>query len=277
MPYTAGEAVKFRAVARTDLGIVRQNNEDNYYVDETIGLFVVADGMGGHASGEVASKMTVDIIRDYFKGVGKDKPVQIGAYQKDCTEVTNRLASAIRLANMAVYEASNSRPELQGMGTTVAAAQIDGNRLSIAHIGDSRVYLIRAGNIEQLTDDHSVVYEQIKRDLITKEEASRSEMKNILTRALGIADDVEVDLAEMTLSPQDILLLCSDGLSGMVDDDSMLSVATTFDDPKAACEKLIAMANANGGKDNITVVVARIEKKRGIIPWLSMIFKRFWR
>jgi serine/threonine protein phosphatase PrpC len=268
-----GEAVKVQAAARTDLGLVRQNNEDNYYLAETIGLFVVADGMGGHASGEVASKMTVDIIRDYFKGTGKEKPVQIGPYRKDCSDVTNRLASAVRLANMAVYEASGSHPELQKMGTTVVAALIDGNRLSIAHIGDSRLYLIRAGNIEQLTDDHSIVNEQVKRELITKEEASRSELKNILTRALGMAVDVEVDLAEMTMAPDDILILCSDGLSGMVEDDAMLSVIEESGDPSTACERLVAMANANGGKDNITVVIARFEKKRGVFPWLSIILE----
>jgi len=268
--------VKVHAAARTDLGLVRQNNEDNYYIDETIGLLIVADGMGGHASGEIASKMTVDIIRDCFKGSGKDKPFQTGPYQKDFSEATNRLASSIRLANLAVWEASGNRPELSGMGTTIAAVQVDGNRLSIAHVGDSRVYLIRAGNIEQLTDDHSLVYEQVKRDLITKEEASRSDMKNILTRALGISNDVEVDLAEMTLAVNDILLLCSDGLSGMVDDETILSVVMTIDDPAAACEKLIAMANANGGKDNITVVIARTEKISGF-KWLFLNFRRFWR
>jgi serine/threonine protein phosphatase PrpC len=276
MPHAAGEAVKVHAAARTDLGLVRQNNEDNYYIDETIGLFIVADGMGGHASGEIASKMTVDIIRDCFKGSGKDKPFQTGPYQNDFSDSTNRLASSIRLANMAVCEASGNRPELSGMGTTIAAVQVDGNRLSIAHVGDSRVYLIRAGNIEQLTDDHSLVYEQVKRDLITKEEASRSDMKNILTRALGISNDVEVDLAEMTLAVNDILLLCSDGLSGMLDDEAILSVVMTTDDPAAACEKLIAMANANGGKDNITVVIARTEKISGF-KWLFFNFRRFWR
>ncbi len=269
--------MKLLVAAETDMGLVRRNNEDNYYVNEAIGLFVVCDGMGGHSSGEVASKMAVDIIRDCFTGAGRDKPLQIGPYQKEFSEATNRLASSIRLANMAVYEASIGHPELQGMGTTIVAVQIDRKRLSIAHIGDSRVYLIRAGNMEQLTDDHSIVYEQVKRELITKEEASRSELKNILTRALGIAEDVEVDLSEMTLSPEDILLLCSDGLSGMIDDETMLSVIIDIEDPMAACAKLIAMANANGGKDNITLVIVRPEEKKGIIPWLSNIFKRFWR
>jgi serine/threonine protein phosphatase PrpC len=269
--------VKVRAAAKTDVGQVRQNNEDNFYIDKSIGLFVVADGMGGHASGEVASRMTVDVIRDYFKSAGGSKPVQIGPYQKDVSDVTNRLASAIRLANMAVYEASLNRTELRGMGTTVVAAQIDGKRLSIAHVGDSRIYLVRAENIEQLTDDHSIVYEQMKRDLITKEEAARSEMRNILTRALGTTDDVEVDLAEMSLAPDDVLLLCSDGLSGMVDDDTLLSVMMAVKDPAIACDRLIALANENGGKDNVTVVIARTEREKRGIPLLSMIFKWFWR
>ena len=156
--------------------------------------------------------------------------------------------------------------------------QIDGDRLSIAHIGDSRVYLIRAGSIEQLTDDHSVVYEQVKRELITKEEAAKSEMRNILTRALGIADDVEIDLAEMNLAAGDILLLCSDGLSGMVDDETIFSVASTVEDPSAACDMLINMANANGGKDNITVLIAHTPKNRkAYFKRLFIIFQRFWR
>jgi serine/threonine protein phosphatase PrpC len=269
--------VKIRAAAAIDVGLVRQNNEDNYYIDETLGLFVVADGMGGHTAGELASKMAVDIIRDYFRGIGKGGPVQIGPYRKDCSDTTNRLASSIRLANMAIYEASINRPELRGMGTTVAAAQIDGEHLSIAHVGDSRIYLIRAGNIEQLTDDHSVVYEQVKRDLITKEEASRSEMRHILTRALGSAADTEVELSEMTLAREDVLLLCTDGLSGMVEDEAMLSVINAIDDPAAACEKLITMGNANGGKDNITVVVVRPEKKKEFFRSISDILRRLWR
>ena len=269
--------MKVHAAGRTDVGLVRQNNEDSYYMDESIGLYVVADGMGGHASGEVASRMTVDIMRDYFKGMDKGKPVQIGPYDRELSDVTNCLASSIRLANMAVYEAGKGNPELRGMGTTVAAVQIDGRRLSIAHVGDSRVYLIRARNIEQLTDDHSIVYEQMQRDLITREQAAKSELRNILTRALGTTDDVEVELAEMTLVPDDILLLCSDGLTGMVDDDELLSVATAITDPVMACKRLIAMANANGGKDNITVVIARSEGQKRRFPLLSKIFKWFWR
>jgi len=159
------------------------------------------------------------------------------------------------------------------MGTTVAAALASGRRLSIAHVGDSRVYLCRAGTMEQLTDDHSLVYEQFKRELISREEAARSEHKNIITRALGMRSDVEVDLAEMTLAPGDAILLCSDGLSGMVEDAVIQEVVQATDDPRLACEQLVSLANANGGKDNVTVIVVYFVAAKGILSFISRIFK----
>jgi protein phosphatase len=266
----------FRLLAegRTDKGFVRQNNEDNYYLDVSSGLLVVADGMGGHASGEVASKMAVDVIRDYFKNVQEGRFPVVGTYREDCSEMTNRIGSAVHLANMAVYEAAKSDSKLQGMGTTVAAVLIHGNKLSIAHVGDSRVYLVRAGDIEQLTDDHSIVYEQVKRELISRDEAQKSEMKNILTRAVGISPDVEVDFNEMTLTDGDVLILCSDGLNTMISDDDILSTVISTDGPAETCEKLIDMANNNGGRDNITVITAYVRKKKS---WLSILFNfREW-
>jgi len=255
------------AEGKTDKGLVRLNNEDNFYLDVPAGILVVADGMGGHASGEVASKMAVDMIRDYLKNLQEGRVPVIGNYQEDCSEITNLLGSAVRLANQAIFEAAGSDPKLKGMGTTVAAALMDGNKLSVAHVGDSRVYLIRSGNIEQLTDDHSVVYEQVQRALITREEAQQSDIKNILTRAVGIAPDVEVDLDELTVADGDILVLCSDGLSTMVFDEDILSAVIENDNPAGACERLIDMANGNGGKDNVTVIAAYIKKKR----WLSFL------
>jgi len=265
--------MKIRAAGLTDTGAVRKNNEDSFYLDPEVGLFVVADGMGGHASGEVASRMAVDMIRDYFKGAEKAKPVQVGNVSADYSESANRLGSAIRLANLAIHEAGEGKIELHGMGTTVAAALVSGRRLSIAHVGDSRIYLCRAGTMEQLTDDHSLVYEQFKRDLISREEAARSEHKNIITRALGIHSDVEVDLAEMTLASGDAILLCSDGLSGMVEDAVMQEVVQAADDPRLACEQLVSLANTNGGKDNITVIVAYFMEQKGILSFISRIFK----
>jgi len=175
----------------------------------------------------------------------------------------------VRLANMAIHEASQSNPEWQGMGTTLDAVSLNDKRLSIVHVGDSRVYLVRAGYIEQLTDDHTLVHEQVRRELLTKEEAEVSDRKHILTRALGIREEIDVDLDELTLAGGDILILCSDGLSAMVSDDDILSVVTSANDPAVACERLIDMANDNGGKDNITVIVAYIKKSN----WLSYLLK----
>jgi protein phosphatase len=246
------------ARGKTDQGLVRSNNEDNFYLDEKLGLLVVADGMGGHASGETASLLAVNVIRDYFQGPQK----LIGDYNHSYSEAANTLKSAISLANLAVFEAAQSSPQLAGMGTTIAAVLLAGNKLSIAHIGDSRVYLIRAGDIEQLTDDHSMVNEQVKHDIITKEEAAKSEMKNILTKALGISTDTEADLNEMAVFDGDILLLCSDGLTTMVPDEDILKIISFAGNPGAVCDSLINVANEKGGKDNITVVAGYIEKKK---------------
>lgn len=255
----------FVVSGKTDQGLVRPNNEDNFYLDEKLGLLVVADGMGGHASGETASKLAVNIIRDYFQSPQK----VIGNYDHDYSEATNKLNSAISLANRAVFEAAQSSPALKGMGTTIAAILLTGNRLSIAHIGDSRVYLVRSGNIEQLTDDHSIVNEQLKRDMITKEEAAHSTMKNILTKALGISLEMEADLDELTMFGDDILLLCSDGLTTMVTDEAILEIISFASDPAAACDSLINAANEKGGPDNITVVLGYLKKRK----WYSALFK----
>ena len=252
------------AAGITDTGIVRSNNEDNFLVDEKLGLLVVADGMGGHAAGEVASKLAVSII----SGNLLDPKKFFGAYNKSYSPSTNNLNSALRLANLAVFEAAEGSPHLRGMGTTVAAVLICGNRLSIAHIGDSRVYLVRSGNIEQLTDDHSVVNEQVRRDLITREEAANSATKNYLTKALGISIEMEADLSELTLLNGDILLLCTDGLSNMITDKNMLEIISFAQEPAAICNLLINQANEKGGSDNITAVIGCFKEKK----WYSTLF-----
>jgi len=260
---------------RTDKGVVRPNNEDNFFIDDKGKLLVVADGMGGHASGEVASKIAVDVIRDYIQGIKEGQYTQVGHYYEEFSDITNQLGSAVRLANKAIYDAAQSNSGWQGMGTTVAAVMVNRNHLSIAHVGDSRVYLIRAGSIELLTDDHSVVYEQMKHDLLTKEEAQKSEIKNLLTRALGSLPEVDVDCNELTLANGDILVLCTDGLNSMVTDDDILSVVLVTNDPNQACDRLIDMANKAGGKDNITVIIGYMRKKR----WFSFLlnFKEWFR
>jgi PPM family protein phosphatase len=249
------------ACGRTDKGLVRPNNEDGFHIDDKAGLLVVADGMGGHASGEIASKLATDVIRDYFKAYKEGRAALIGEFDEYYSEIAKAIGSSVRLANQAIYEAARSNAAWQGMGTTVAVVAIERNRLSIAHVGDSRVYLVRAGDIEQLTDDHSVVYEQIKRELLTREEAQKSNIKNLLTRALGVSSDVEVDVSELTLSAGDILVLCTDGLNTMVSDDEILDLTVSTKDPAAVCDKLVELANKQGGRDNITVIVAFIRNK----------------
>lgn len=268
--------MEIEAAGKSDIGLVRKQNEDDFFIDPSVRLLVVADGMGGHAAGRVASKMATNFIKRYFKKKVY-KPLRPTPNEASFSEKTRHLAAAIQTANRAVYDAAQKMSGLKGMGTTVAAAQIDGNRMSIAHIGDSRIYLIRAGNIEQLTDDHSVVYEQVQRELMTKEEAQKSEFKNILTRALGIGAQAEIDLSEMTVSVGDKLVLCTDGLSNMIDDETMLTVVNGAPNPALACNQLVSMANANGGKDNITVVVANLLKKNILYSFLSYVIRRFRR
>jgi serine/threonine protein phosphatase PrpC len=232
------------AHGKTDKGLVRKENEDAFCIEKDLGLLAIADGMGGHASGEVASKMAIEILRDSLKKEGEPLP--------------DRLDSGVKLANKMIYEASRSQSQLNGMGTTLTALQLDGKRLSIAHVGDSRAYLIRGGVIEQLTDDHTIVSEQVARGMITREEAARSDMRNILSKALGIAPEVDVDMEELTVSEGDQLVLCSDGLSELISDDEILSEVQSSNRPDLACNELVDLANQRGGNDNITVIVVHL-------------------
>lgn len=259
------------AYGRTDKGITRTNNEDSFHSEAEIGLFIVADGMGGYAAGEVAGRMAVDVIRDHIKkSFIKDEPF-IGGRNDDYAKPTNRLASGIRLANQVIYEAARNNPSWSGMGTTVAAVLLAGNTLSIAHVGDSRVYLVRADSIEQLTDDHSLVSEQVRQGLLTKEEAEKSNVRNVITRALGKEQSVEVDLNETAVMEGDRIILCSDGLTSMVPDDVILSTVASVHEPDKACGTLIDIANKNGGKDNITTVLVYLTQSN----WLSNVKKLF--
>lgn len=232
---------------KTDKGLVRKENEDAFCIEKDLGLLAIADGMGGHASGEVASKMAIEILRNSLKKEGEPVP--------------DRLNSGVKLANKMIYEASRSQSQLNGMGTTLTAVQFDGNRLSIAHVGDSRAYLIRGGVIEQLTDDHTIVFEQVARGMITREEAARSDMRNILSKALGIAPEVDVDMEELTVSEGDQLVLCSDGLSELISDDEILAEVQSSNRPDLACNELVDLANQRGGEDNITVIVAHFHRE----------------
>ena len=263
--------MRLLACGQTDTGISRTNNEDNFCVEEGLGLLAVADGIGGSSAGEIASKMAVDVIRDYITRSASANEPFIGEYDKKNSEFANRLASAIRLSNKAIYEASQNNAAWRGMGTTVAAALFAEDRLSIAHVGDSRGYLIRANSIVQLTDDHSVVSEQVRQGLLTREEASESNIRNIITRALGKDLSLDVDIDEVELMDDDRVLLCTDGLTTMVSDDAILSMISSIEEPEKACCRLIDTANKNGGKDNVTVVVAHFSKRK----WFSSVKNLF--
>ncbi len=245
--------------ARSDTGLVRQNNEDRFAVDFSLNLYILCDGMGGQAAGEVASQLGVDIILEHCRQAAKHPGVEtFGAYQSEYSEMTNRLASGIRLSNKAIHEAAEQSPTTSGMGSTVVAARLTGNVLSIAHVGDSRIYLFRAGELRQLTQDHSLVMEQVRRGLISQEEAEQSELANVIMRALGADEDVEVDLDELWVNEGDQVLLCSDGLTRMASDAQIAPVLNEPLTAQQACERLVELANELGGEDNVSVILVRL-------------------
>lgn len=248
--------MRLRAGACSDKGRVRTINEDAYASDPSLRLFVVCDGMGGEAAGEVASQLAIETI------VGAINNPDSTTASGDTTEggfhrTTRRLESAVKLSNQAIYEESQKNAERAGMGTTVVGTWIHNNVASLAHVGDSRAYLWRQGSFEQLTRDHSLVEEQVQAGLLTREQSLQSSQQNILLRALGREEVVEVDLAELPLLPGDYLVLCSDGLTRMVDDAALADTIATLKEPQKICDSLVALANQNGGEDNITVVVAQ--------------------
>ncbi len=255
--------MRVRAAARTDMGRRRSNNEDALFVDEGLGLFVVADGLGGHASGEVASRLAVETIRDQMGGwaAGGPPPPSLGAPVDGVSEAANHLVDSIRFANRVIHGAAGSRPDYQGMATTVVAALVVRRRVALAHVGDSRIYRIRDRKLEQLSRDHSLVREQVALGLISEDEAAVSPQRNVVTRAVGMEPTVQVDVQEPEAQEGDTLLLCSDGLSDMVDDPIMLeAIVQAGDDMQAACDALVELANARGGKDNITAVLVRFSE-----------------
>lgn len=247
------------AAGKTDIGLVRKNNEDNFGYDIRNGIFVVCDGMGGQAAGELASKIAVDTVLGYFHRQERDGNGS-GVPGRDFAEVSERandLANAVQLANKAIRDASARDASSAGMGCTLVAVRVEGNLFSIAHVGDSRIYLVRSGAIQQLTADHSLVMEQVRRGLITLEEAEHFEMQNVIVRALGPEDSVEPDLADLTLEQNDTLLLCTDGLSRYVKDNGMLDVVARTENLEDACAGLIDAAKSGGSDDNITCLLVR--------------------
>ncbi len=242
----------------TNVGMKRNHNEDNFSIIEESGLYIVADGMGGHASGEVASKMAVDSMKEFFVATAND-PERTWPYKMDRSKgyEENRLITAIKLANLRIYESAQRDSRQRGMGTTIVTIFAVEDGVYTAHVGDSRVYRIREGKIEQLTEDHSLLNDYIKMKRLTPEEIANFPHKNVIVRALGMKDTVKVDTHFDQPKANDTYLLCSDGLSGPVNDPDILEITQSSPDIKVAATRLIERANANGGPDNITVVLAR--------------------
>ena len=246
----------------TDVGLKRGHNEDNYLINEELNLFVVADGMGGHAGGEFASAICVNTVEEVVTSLEmngttlradlptEDDPVEIAR---------EKLRYAIQLAGRRIYDKASEMPEYHGMGTTAVVVLVEAGNAIIAHVGDSRVYLLRDGRAEQLTDDHSLVYQKVKEGLITPEQAKTHRMRNVITRSLGYQEEVEVDVQVKAVRRGDRFLLCSDGLCGHLELDE-IGVALGQGGPQESARRLIDLACERGGDDNITAVIARIEE-----------------
>jgi len=253
--------MKIISSALTDVGRKRDHNEDNFYLHKEENLFLVADGMGGHSSGEVASKMVVEAIRDFFTRTSRD-PEATWPYKmyKDKKYEENRLIVAIEEGNKKVYEHSkkNSKDPKRGMGTTITAILFVEGGVYIGWVGDSRIYRFRDNKLELISEDHSLLNEMIKKNNMTEEEIENFPHKNVILRAIGLKPRVEVDVKYFPLEDKDMFLLCSDGLSGEIDDDGMEEILIELsDDLEAANKKLIQEANKNGGRDNITTALAQ--------------------
>ncbi|HKD73594.1 MAG TPA: Stp1/IreP family PP2C-type Ser/Thr phosphatase [Candidatus Acidoferrum sp.] len=265
-----GDAVQIDSGGVTDLGRVRLNNEDSFRIVEPLNLFILSDGMGGEAHGEIASSLAVDTIERVCSSSKVDLEVTLaGASGENWTEQTRLLENAVLQANFGIYQSSQEHPEQRGMGATLTAGWINGSKLSLAHVGDSRAYLLRTGNLQQLTNDHSLVAEQVRRGIITPQQAEESEMQSVLLRALGAHPEVDVDIDEFDLFPRDVLLLCSDGLTRMVTEPEIAGTLQAETDPEKAAQKLVDLANERGGLDNVTVIVARLQdESKGWFSWL---------
>ncbi|HEX4825299.1 MAG TPA: Stp1/IreP family PP2C-type Ser/Thr phosphatase [Candidatus Polarisedimenticolaceae bacterium] len=237
--------MKPRSFGLTDVGRRRESNEDDLLLEPDLGLYAVADGMGGHAAGEIASHLAIETLLQ-------------ARQREDADDAATWIRDAFAEANRRICDSILLHEERRGMGTTVAALVHDGEGAVVGHVGDSRVYLLRGGDLIRMTSDHSWVNEQVKLGLMTDDAAQRHPMRNIVTRALGSREDVLVDTAATRLEPGDVFLLCSDGLNTMLTDDEIKGlVARNREEPESACRALVHAANVSGGEDNVTVVVVR--------------------
>lgn len=255
--------LRVSVAAKTDIGTVRSNNEDNFGYDTRSSAYVVSDGMGGAQAGEVASSIAVRTVLEHM---GKPATQEIaGGAWAELSPQSRSLATAIRHANRSVFDFAAAQPACAGMGATIVGAAVNGDLVTIAHVGDSRAYLFREGNLQQITEDHSFVAEQVRRGIITADEGLRSELQNVITRALGPEESVDPDIEELHAALGDVLLLATDGLTKPVGDAEILEILKRERSLDAACNALIEAAKNNGGDDNITCMLLRVERR----PWYA--------
>ena len=254
------DGMRVRFSGETNVGSKRDHNEDAFFLPTNERLAIVADGMGGHASGEVASKLAVDTIVAHFQATENEQELT-WPYKVDRNNRhhTNRMVSAIKLANLQIHEEAEKNSDCRGMGTTVVSTLFLNGVMLAGHVGDSRLYRLRDGRLDQLTEDHSLLNDYVKMKRLSPGEIASFPHKNVIVRALGMKPSVEVDIIVDQPRLGDLYLLCTDGLSGMLTDPEMAEIAGSESDLDKLCERLIAAANAHGGLDNITVVCARLE------------------
>lgn len=251
---------RVRFAGKTDIGLVRAHNEDSLLIPREMALAVVSDGMGGHAAGDVASRITVETIDQHYRDTARSGP-NTWPFKLPSLEIEKqRMSVAIQLANSNIFETAAADGTKKGMGCTVDAIYFNQGRFFIGHVGDSRVYRIREGRIQMLTEDHSLLNDYLRMKELSGDEGVHFPQKNVVVRALGLADQVHVDVIADAFKVGDVFLLCSDGLSGMLDDRVLLEIITARDSLDTSCNELIKAANDAGGNDNITAILIRIEK-----------------
>lgn len=245
--------MRIAAAGLSDIGRKRSQNQDRFTVDTDLGLFLVADGMGGHKGGETASRIVSEVVPEQVKKARKKKGF----------DPAHALTEAIRAANLEIYKTAQKDTALQGMGTTTTALLVEEKRVVLGHVGDSRCYFVRQGALWQATRDHSLVQEKLRAGLITRQELKTDRMKNVITRSVGFDGDVTVETYGLDAAKGDCFILCSDGLSGMIEDAAILKIVGTLSDGQQAlaggCKALIDAANLAGGDDNVTAVLVRVE------------------
>ena len=243
----------------TDVGMKRTNNEDNYLINDELNLFVVCDGMGGHVGGEYASAIAVNTVEEVLSSIETNPEMALPDASEGPVEITReKLRYAVRLAGKRIFEKAAAEPEYKGMGTTALVLLLESGNAYLAHVGDSRGYLVRDGRIEQLTEDHSLVNEKVKAGVLTKEEAKHHRLRNVITRSLGYTEEVEIDVQVRAVLRDDAFLLCSDGLSNLVETQEMGEMVLR-NPLQAAARKLIHTACERGGDDNVTAVLVRVD------------------